>query len=113
MHAHQGEPYPGIAGRRLEDGPTRLQQTTTLRVQNHAQRGPVLDAAAGIEELEFGVDVGRPCGHDPVKVKHGGGPHQLRHIFSNMQRARCNLTSKKGHRPTDKCSSGNSIGCSL
>ncbi len=105
MHAHQGKPHPGIAGGRLEDGCARLQQTTPFGVQNHAQRGPVLDAAAGIEELEFGVNIGRPGGHHPVKVQHGGGPHQLRHIFGDMQRARCNLTSKKGHRPTDKCSS--------
>ncbi len=105
MHANQGQPYPGIAGGRLDDGRTRLQQTTALRVQDHAQRRPVLDAAAGVEELKFGVDVGRPGGHHPVKVEHGGGPHQLCYIFSNMQRARCNFTSKKGHRPTDKCSS--------
>ncbi len=100
MHAHQGKAYAGIAGGGLEDGGAGLQQTTAFGVENHAQRGPVLDAAARVEELQFGVNVGRPRGHDPVKVEHGGGPHQLRHIFSDMQRARCNLTSKRGHRPS-------------
>ena len=49
MHAHQGKPHPGIAGGRLDDGCARLQQAAPFGVQNHAQRGPILDAAAGIE----------------------------------------------------------------
>src|SRR3984885_15861617 len=72
MHANQGQPNPGIPGRCLNDGSTWLQQTATLCVQNHAQRGPVLDAAPGIEELEFGVNVGRFRGYPPMKVEHGG-----------------------------------------
>ena len=49
MHAHQGEPHPGIAGCRLYDGPAWLQQAAPFGVQDHAQRCPILNAAAGIE----------------------------------------------------------------
>ncbi len=49
MHAHQGEPHPGIAGGCLDDSPAWLQQAAPFGIQDHAQRCPILNAAAGIE----------------------------------------------------------------
>ena len=44
----------GVARGRLDDGVARLQHAALLRVLDHAQRDPVLDAAARVEELTFG-----------------------------------------------------------
>ena len=90
MHADQGESYAGIACGSLNDRRTGLEQAAAFGIQNHAQRRAILDTPPGFRNSSLAIDVGRPRGRDAVKMEHGGGPHQIRDIFSNMQSARSN-----------------------
>ena len=47
------EPDPRVAAGRLDDRRARLQQPAALGVVDHRERDPVLDAAAGIQRLDF------------------------------------------------------------
>jgi len=47
----EGECRPCIAGRLVEDGPTRLKVTSSFRPVDHAERHRVLDAPTRIHEL--------------------------------------------------------------
>jgi hypothetical protein len=105
MNADQGEAHTGIAGRGLYDGCAGLEETPPLGIQDHTQGCAVFDTAARIEELEFYVDIGCPGRDKPVEMEHGGGPHQLRHIFGNQQRAGGDFTGQ-GHRLTERSHPG-------
>ena len=50
------KPVAGIAGGGLDDGASRAQQSTALRVLEHREPDAVLDAAARVELLELGQD---------------------------------------------------------
>jgi len=65
-----------IPTRRLNQRIPRLNPPFLLRLLNHPQRNPVLDRPAGIEEFEFGVDLGFDSKGlwDTVESDHGGSP---------------------------------------
>ena len=67
-----GQRVAGIPGSRFNDGATRLQQTATLGIFDHAQPDPILDAATGIERLHLRQDGGTEPGSDALE------PHQRR-----------------------------------
>src|SRR6185369_1392690 len=46
----------GVAGRALDDSPAGLEFAAQLRVADDAQRRPVLDRLAGVEELGLAQD---------------------------------------------------------
>ena len=51
--AHQGEPEPGIAGRRLDDRAAGLELAVGLRRLDHRARRPVLERAGRVRALEL------------------------------------------------------------
>ena len=54
--ADQRQADPGIAGGALDDDPARPQQPALLGVLDDEERRPVLDRAAGVEELGLAED---------------------------------------------------------
>jgi cysteine synthase A len=76
--AEQGQPDPGIAGGALDDAAAGADQPAPLGIQQQAQRGAVLDRAAGVEELGFAQDLaagqrGGVAQAQQWRVADGGG----------------------------------------
>ena len=70
--ADQGKADAGIAGRALDDHPAGAKLAPLLGIGDDGQRRPVLDAAAGIEELALAQDLA--AGH----LRHALEAHQRR-----------------------------------
>jgi len=85
VRADEGQTHAGVAGGRLDDRRSWLENAALLRVEDHPQRGAILHAAAGVQELELGVH-GRPLRpSDSPQVQHRRLPHQLGDVFSDPQ----------------------------
>ena len=73
------EAHPGVAGRRLDDRPARLQPAVRLRGLDHALGDPVLHRAARIEVLDLGQHQrGQPLG-DPGQPDQRCVAHEVDH----------------------------------
>ena len=57
-----------------------------LRVEDHAQSGAVFHAAAGIQELKLGIDVGPVWPSESAQMQHRRLSHQLDNALGNPQR---------------------------
>ena len=65
--ANHGVGNPGVSGRGVEDGATRLQETGALALEHHAEGGPILHRAARV--LPFGLRVQLdPLRHLPLQA---------------------------------------------
>ena len=62
---------PAVASKIVEPG---FKHAIALGLGNHAQCGTVFDAAARIQVLQLGVDVGRARGNQLAKMKKGVSP---------------------------------------
>ena len=76
--AEQGQPDPGVAGGALDDAAAGADQPASLGIQQQAQRGAVLDRAAGVEELGLAEDLaagqrGGVAQAQQRRVADGGG----------------------------------------
>ena len=60
-------PDSGVAGRRLDDRPARLQLPVRFGFLDHRKADPVLDRPAGIEVLELGQDPRVAARREPVE----------------------------------------------
>ena len=55
--AHQGETDTGVAGGALDDGPAGTEHAPPLGIAHDEERSPVLDRAAGVQELALAEDL--------------------------------------------------------
>ena len=81
IHAYQRQADAGVARRRLQNRRTRLEQAAPFGIENHSQRGAVLDAAARIQEFELGIDRRRLRADHPAKMQHRSLAHQFGDVF--------------------------------
>ena len=83
---NQGNSDARVPARSLRDPAPRLQLSFLLRLFNHVQGGPVLDASAGVEAFHLCVKVGlQPLRLlNPVQVQHRRVADQLQHVFINL-----------------------------
>jgi len=65
---YHGQGHSGVAGCRLDDGLAPGERPLLLRLLDHAQGDPVLDAAGGIEAFHLGVDGSVPVGIELVDL---------------------------------------------
>ena len=80
-----GEPETGVAGGRLDDGVPGTQLAGRLGSLDHRQADAVLDAAAGIEELEL-CRHARGSGGVPIEAYQGGLAERGEYVFENFHR---------------------------
>jgi len=65
--ADHGEGHAGVATRRVEHDATATQPAFLLRVEHHPERGPVLDAPAGVRTLDLYPEVAAQSRADAVQ----------------------------------------------
>ena len=87
--ADQRQPDPGIAGRALDDRAARAQQPLLLGVGDDRQRRPVLDAAAGVQELALAQDLAARGVGDLVQAHQRRVADQIDEALANVHAAPC------------------------
>src|SRR5690606_14597531 len=103
--ADEREPDAGVAGRRLDDRPARLELARALRRVDERDREPVLDARPGVVELELRVH-GRGPVVDPVVAHERRAAEGLldvvvaRYAFTLLAGVRLNPSSSALRRPS-------------
>ena len=67
-----GQPDPGVARGGLDDRSSRPEESVAFGRVDHGHGGTVLDAAAGVEELEFGQQLAGEVASDPIESDERG-----------------------------------------
>ena len=74
--------FPAVASITV---PTRLEPAFTLGARNYADRGPVFYAAAGIQILKFGKNIGRTQAGPAFHLQHRRFADQFRYVVTEPQ----------------------------
>ena len=83
---HHGQTDARVARRRFDDGATETEQPVGLGGIEHREGRPVLDAATGIEILEFGQKVTRQISPDPVEPDERRVADEIECAFRHLHR---------------------------
>ena len=81
-----GQADAGVARRRLDDGPARPEPPLAFRRIDHGERGAVLDAASGVQELQLGQHLAGKVPSDPVETDEGGVADQVQQRVGRLDR---------------------------
>src|SRR5208283_2681317 len=73
------EPHAGVAARALDDRSAGAELPLPLRTLDDGEPDPVLDRAAGIEELRLAVDRRPDPARHPVEPDERGPPDRVEH----------------------------------
>jgi hypothetical protein len=68
----------GVAGGGIEEHPARLERPSALAVEDHRERGAILDGSARIARLELGVELDAGLGFEPAQSDERRPPDQCR-----------------------------------
>ena len=81
----QRESHAGVTGCGLENGCAGFQSARLLRLRDHAQSGAIFDAAARVQVLELGIDVGCIARCDFSKMKDWSFADQFGDVLGDPQ----------------------------
>jgi hypothetical protein len=84
-NADQGQSHAGVACGGFDNGRALMDEASGFSIENHAQRGAILDTAAGIEELKLGEDGGDRWWCDASQAQHGRRAYELGDVVGNAE----------------------------
>ncbi len=85
VDADQGQSHAGVAGGGFGDDGVLVEQAAAFGVEDHAQGGAVFDGAAGVEELELGVDFSSGVGSEAAEAQDRRVANELGDVVGDAE----------------------------
>src|SRR6185369_14844682 len=85
-NSYEREPDSGVSGRWLDDRGARFQEPLFLGVENHAERGAILDRSARVEPFDFCVNVCEGWLSESRKMKERSPAYEIENAFCDAER---------------------------